>query len=179
MQKQEIICHLGDIQKKNGGKKWVLGRDSFIAKSLMNPKHEAKPLETFEWYQIKHAAISDVSRRFWNFVGLGMGIDKCKCQKQRVFSEGVGPRKDLRSKIMRMLASQRLEIAILFYFQNIYIFGYQWFSKYLQRCLQKTCKIFTQNLQNIYEMFAKMQKLEEIYKIFTEILQNIYKHLQK
>ena len=58
--------------------------------------------------------------------------------------------------IMRMLASQRLEIAVLFYFQNIYIFGYQWFSKYLQRCLQKKYKIFTENLQNIYEMFAKM-----------------------
>jgi len=81
------------VEKKVGATRG----DSFIGESLMNPKHEAKP-EIFEWYQIKHAAISDVSRRFWNFVGLGMGIDNCKCQKQRVFSEGVGPRKDLRSK---------------------------------------------------------------------------------
>lgn len=96
----DYLSLFGDIlSKKWWKKKWVeLGGDSFIGESLMNPKHEAKPLEIFEWYQIKHAAISDVSRRFWNFVGLGMGIDNCKCQKQRVFSEGVGPRKDLRSK---------------------------------------------------------------------------------
>ena len=63
------------------------------------------------------------------------------------------------------------------------------FSKYLHfwvpmifkiftKMFTKKCKIFTKKIQNIYEMFAKMQKLEEIYKIFTENLQNIYKHLQ-
>ena len=40
--------------------------------------------------------------------------------------------------------------------------------------LEEIYKIFTENLQNIYKHLQTCKKLEEIYKIFTENLQNIY-----
>lgn len=74
---------------------------------------------------------------------------------------------------MTIPGSHRLEIAILFYFQKINIFGYQSFSKYLQRCLQKIQNNICQVLLFSF-YFHFMFMIFSFYVRFVFILFSVY-----